>query len=62
MFWACVIDFEVNWDDNLPWIEFSYNNSYQSNNAMDLFEEIYGRRSRSLFGLFEVGEFSLIVS
>ncbi|WMV46231.1 hypothetical protein MTR67_039616 [Solanum verrucosum] len=25
---ACVIDFEGNWDDNLPLIEFVYNNSY----------------------------------
>ena len=25
---ACIIDFKGNWDDHLPFIEFSYNNSY----------------------------------
>ncbi|WMV54849.1 hypothetical protein MTR67_048234 [Solanum verrucosum] len=25
---ACMIDFKGNWDDHLPLIEFSYNNSY----------------------------------
>ena len=31
---ACVIDFRGNWDDHLPLIEFSYNNSYHSSIGM----------------------------
>ena len=27
---ACVIDFQDSWDDNLPFIEFAYHNSYHS--------------------------------
>ena len=34
---ACVIDFKGSWDDHLPWIEFSYNNSYHSSNFHGLF-------------------------
>ena len=52
---ACVIDFRGSWDDHLPLIEFSYNNSYRSNIRMEPFEELYGRRCRSPFGWFEVG-------
>ncbi|KAH0706582.1 hypothetical protein KY289_011658 [Solanum tuberosum] len=55
-----VIDFKGNWDDHLPLIEFAYNNSYHSSIAMAPFEALYGRRSRSLVGWFEVGEFALI--
>ncbi|WMV29586.1 hypothetical protein MTR67_022971 [Solanum verrucosum] len=57
---ACVIDFKSNWDDHLPLIEFSYNNSYHSSIAMAPFEALYGRRCRSLVGWFEVGEFALL--
>ncbi|WMV54613.1 hypothetical protein MTR67_047998 [Solanum verrucosum] len=57
---ACVIDFKGNWDDHLPLIEFSYNNSYHSSIAMVPFEALYGRRCRSPVGWFEVGEFALL--
>ncbi|WMV58614.1 hypothetical protein MTR67_051999 [Solanum verrucosum] len=57
---ACVIDFKGNWDDHLPLIEFSYNNSYHSSIAMAPFEARYGRRCRSPVRWFEVGEFSLL--
>ncbi|WMV45859.1 hypothetical protein MTR67_039244 [Solanum verrucosum] len=57
---ACVIDFKGNWDDHLPLIEFSYNNSYHSSIAMAPFEALYGRRCRSLVGWFEVSEFALL--
>ena len=26
---ACALDYGSSWDDNLPYAEFSYNNSYQ---------------------------------
>ena len=41
---ACVIDFRGNWDDHLPLIEFSYNNSYHSSIGMAPFEALYDRR------------------
>ncbi|KAF3614767.1 hypothetical protein FXO37_35816 [Capsicum annuum] len=44
---ACAIDFRDSWDDHLPLIEFSYNNSYHSSIKMDLFKALYGRRCRS---------------
>ena len=54
----CVIDFKGNWDDHLPLIEFSYNNSYHSSICMAPFETLYDRISRYLFWWFEVGESS----
>ena len=56
----CVIDFKGSWDDNLPLIEFAYNNSYHSGIQMAPYEVLYGRRCRSPVGLFEVGEAALI--
>ncbi|KAH0695924.1 hypothetical protein KY289_013406 [Solanum tuberosum] len=51
---VCVIDFNGNWDDHFPLIEFANNNSYHSTIAMAPFEALYGRRCRSLVGWFEV--------
>ena len=55
-----MIDFKGIWDDNLPLIEFTYNNSYQSSIQMTLYEALYGLRCRSPIGWFEVGEAALI--
>ncbi|XP_060200298.1 uncharacterized protein LOC132628537, partial [Lycium barbarum] len=57
---ACVLDFKGNWDDHLPLIEFSYNNSYHASIGMTPFEALYGRRCRSPIGWFEVGEAELL--
>ena len=57
---ACVIDFKGSWDDNLPLIEFAYNNNYYSNIQMAPYKALYGRRCRSSVGLFEVGKEALI--
>ena len=57
---SCVIYFKVSWDDHLPLIEFSYNNSYHSSILMTPFDELYGRRCRLPLRRFEVGEFSLL--
>ena len=57
---ACVIDFKDDGDDNLPLIEFSYNNSYHSSIPMVPFKALYERRCRSPIEFLKIGEFSLI--
>ena len=54
-----MIDFKGSWEDHLPLIEFSYNNSYHSSIGMEPFESLYSRRCRSQVGWFEVGESSI---
>jgi hypothetical protein len=39
---ACVMEHQGSWDKNLPWAEFSYNNSYQESLNMALLEALYG--------------------
>ncbi|KAL0449667.1 UNVERIFIED_CONTAM: Transposon Ty3-I Gag-Pol polyprotein [Sesamum latifolium] len=41
---ACVIEFRGNWDDHLPLIEFSYNNSFHSSIGMVPYEALYGKK------------------
>ncbi|GJS89604.1 putative reverse transcriptase domain-containing protein [Tanacetum coccineum] len=52
---ACVIDFGGNWDDHLPLVEFSYNNSYHISIKMPPYEMLYGRKYRTLICWEEVG-------
>ncbi|XP_047253154.1 uncharacterized protein LOC107843539 isoform X2 [Capsicum annuum] len=52
MLQACVIDFGRNWDEHLPLIEFSYNNSYQASIGMTLYEALYRRCCGSPIGWF----------
>ncbi|GJW81258.1 putative reverse transcriptase domain-containing protein, partial [Tanacetum coccineum] len=44
---ACVIDFSNGWDNHLPLVEFSYNNSYPSSIKAAPFEALYERKCRS---------------
>ena len=44
---ACVLEFQGKWEDDLPLVEFSYNNSYQSTIKMAPFEALYGRKCRT---------------
>ncbi|GJQ96863.1 putative reverse transcriptase domain-containing protein [Tanacetum coccineum] len=44
---ACVIDFVKNWNQHLPLVEFSYNNSYHASIKAAPFEALYGRKCRS---------------
>ena len=55
-----MMDFRGRWDDHLPLIEFSYNNSYHSSIGMEQFEALYGRRCRSPIGWFEFGDLSIL--
>ncbi|GKB45029.1 putative reverse transcriptase domain-containing protein [Tanacetum coccineum] len=56
---ACVIDFGNGWDNHLPLIEFSYNNSYHTSIKAAPFEALYGRKCRSPVCWAEVGEAQL---
>jgi transposase InsO family protein len=40
---ACALKYRKSWDKNLPYAEFSYNNSYQASIKMALYEALYGR-------------------
>jgi hypothetical protein len=44
------------WDKNLPWAEFSYNNSYQESLKMAPFEALYGCRCRTPLNWIEPRE------
>ena len=55
--WAtCAIDFKGSWDDHLPLVVFSYNNSYHVSIGMPPYEALYGRKCRSPVYWEEVGE------
>ena len=56
---ACIIDLGVCWDDHLPLMEFSYNNSYHTSIGITLFEALYGRKCRTPLCWSEVGESQL---
>ena len=45
---CCILDFGGNWDDHLPLVEFTYNNSYQASIDMVPYKALYGRPCRSL--------------
>ena len=53
---ACALDYGSSRDDNLPYAEFSYNNSYQASLKMAPFEALYGRRSQTPLMRDEVGD------
>jgi hypothetical protein len=52
----CVLEHRGRWDLNLPWAEFSYNNSYQESLKMAPFEVLYGHRCRTPLNWIETGE------
>jgi hypothetical protein len=53
---ACVLEHPGSWDQNLPWAEFSYNNSYQESIKMAPFEVLYGHRCHTSLNWIELGE------
>jgi hypothetical protein len=56
MLCACVMEFGVSWDDHLPLVEFSYNNSYHASIGMPPYEALYGRKCRTPFCWGELGQ------
>ena len=57
---ACVMDFGGSWDEHLPLVEFSYNNSYHASIKCAPFTLLYGRKCRSPLIWAEVGDSQLI--
>jgi transposase InsO family protein len=53
---ACVLTYGKDWEDSLPYAEFSYNNSYQTSIKMSPFESLYGRKCRTPLMWSEVGD------
>jgi hypothetical protein len=53
---ACVLEHQGSWDQNLPWAEFSYNNSYQESWKLAPFEVPFGRRHRTPLNWIEPRE------
>ncbi|XP_077222075.1 uncharacterized protein LOC143855912 [Tasmannia lanceolata] len=51
---------EGNWDQHLPLVEFSYNNSYHSSIESAPYEALYGKRCRTPTCWDEVGERKLL--
>ncbi|CAJ2637573.1 unnamed protein product [Trifolium pratense] len=57
---ACVLDDRGSWDDVLPLVEFTYNNSHHASIGMAPFEALYGRRCQTPLCWYQDGE-SIIV-
>jgi hypothetical protein len=53
---SCVLEFEGNWEDLLPLVEFMYNNSYQYSIGMAPYETFYGRKCCTPIFWDEIGE------
>jgi len=51
-----VLDHLGNWNDVLPLVEFTHNNSYHSSIGMAPYEALYGRRCRTLLCWYQDGE------
>jgi hypothetical protein len=57
---ACVLTYGKDWEQSLPYAEFSYNNSYQASLGMSPFEALYGRKCKTPLMWLEVGERALV--
>jgi hypothetical protein len=58
---ASVMEHQDSWDKNLPWVEFSYNNSYQESLKMAPFETLFAHRYRTPLNWIEPGEKAIFV-
>jgi hypothetical protein len=53
---ACVLDNQGSWDNLLPLIEFTYNNSFHSSIGMAPYEALYGRKCQTPLCWYQDGE------
>ena len=59
---ACVLDYKGSWEEHLPLVEFTYNNTYQASIQMAPYEALYGRPYQSPICWTKVGESSITCS
>jgi len=57
---ACILEDGGSWNNHLPLIEFSYNNSYHSSIGMAPYEVLCGRKCRTPLCWAEVGDKGII--
>jgi hypothetical protein len=57
---ACVLTYGKDWEQSLPYAEFSNNNGYQASLGMSPFEALYGRKCRTPLMWSEMGERALV--
>jgi len=57
---TCVLDHLGSWNEVLPLVEFTYNNSYQASIGMTPYEALYGRRCRTPLCWYQDGESMLV--
>jgi hypothetical protein len=53
---ACALKYGKSWDKSLPYIEFSYNNSYQTSIKIAHFEALYRQQCRTPLFWSQMGE------
>jgi hypothetical protein len=53
---ACMMEYPGSWNKNLPWAEFSYNNSYQESLKMAPFKALYGWKCCTPLNWIELGD------
>ena len=53
---ACTLEFQGNWDDHLPLVEFTYNNSFHSSVKMVPYHALHGKKCRMPSCWLEAGE------
>jgi hypothetical protein len=53
---ACALQDKLCWDKRLPYVEFSYNISYQASLKMSQFQALYGRNCRTPLHWDQPGE------
>jgi hypothetical protein len=56
---VCALTYITDWESSLPFVEFSYNNSFQASIRMAPFEALYGQKCRTPLAWSEVGERAL---
>jgi len=62
LLWTCILAHLGAWDEVLPLIEFTYNNSFHVSISMAPYEALYGRKCRILLCWYQDGEAVLVGS
>jgi len=60
LLWTCILDHLGAWNEVLPLIEFTYNNSFHASIDTAPYEALYGRRCRTPLCWYQDGEVVLV--